>query len=421
MGRFREITVDLTPLRQREFRLLWTGSIVSSLGTTMTRIAVPYQVYKLTGSTLWVGIVAGLTIVPNMVGGIVGGAMADSYDRRRIARIVAAVSLLCSLGLALNAATVEWVPLIFLLQILATGSQAVGSPASRSAVAILVPRDLLPSAAALQSLSYSTAFVLGPALGGLVLAWAGPTGAFLVDAASFLAPLIAWTLLAPMPHAEGTARASRATVLDGVRALKGRRVVVASFLADLDAMVFGMPTALFPAVVVHRFHGDTQVLGLLAGAPFAGAMLATLTSGWCKRIHRQGLGVVVSVVVWGLGIVGFGMAGTLALSLAALALAGAADMVSGVFRQSILQTATPRELQGRMAGVGMAVWTSGPALGDLEAGAVAAVTSIDASIVVGGIACIVGILALAGAIPELLTYDARVTPAAEPQPAPAPA
>jgi MFS family permease len=414
MPRLREIAIDVSPLRIREYRLLWTGSTISSMGSTITRIAVPWQVYHLTGSTLWVGVLGGLALVPYSIGGIIGGAIADAHDRRRIARIVAVCSAVCSALLALNAATSPRVWAIFVLSTLLTGCQAVGAPSSRSAVPFLVPRELIPSAAALQSISYSTAFVVGPAVGGVLLGAFGATVAYLVDVTTFVAPLVTWSLMKPIPPLAGDEAPSRATILDGLRVLRGRPVLVASFLADLDAMIFGMPTALFPAVADQRFPNQAYAFGLIASAPFAGALIASLTSGWCRRVHRHGLAVCLSIVVWGLGIVGFGLVDGLGPTLVTLAVAGAADMISGVFRQSIMQTAAPREMLGRMEGVGMAVWTSGPALGDLEAGGVAAVTSVNASIVIGGVACIGGIGVLAAALPSFVRY--RVGGPAPPTP-----
>jgi MFS family permease len=293
---------------------------------------------------------------------------------------------------------------IFVLAVTQTASQAVGAPSARSAVPLLVPRELIPSAAALTSISYSTAFVVGPAVGGVLLGAFGATVAYLVDLFTFVAPLVTWTLMRPIPPVVGDTRASRATILDGLHVLRGRPVLVASFLADLDAMVFGMPTALFPAVADQRFPSQGYAFGLVAAAPFAGALVASLTSGWCRRVVRQGRAVIICVVVWGVGIIGFGLVRGLALTLVTLAVAGSADMISGVFRQSIMQTAAPREMLGRMEGVGMAVWTSGPALGDLEAGGVAAVTSVDTSIVVGGVACIGGIGVLAALLPSFVRY-----------------
>ena len=402
--RLRDIAIDTAPLKIREYRLLWTGSTISSMGSTITRIALPWQVYHITGSTLWVGVLGGLALFPYVAGGVIGGAIADAYDRRRVARIVALCSAACSALLALNAATHPRVWVIFVLAVTQTAFQAVGAPASRSAVPLLVPRELIPSAAALTSISYSTAFEVGPAVGGVLLGAFGATVAYLVDLGSFVAPLVTWTAMKPIPPVVGDVKPSRATILDGLHVLKGRPVLVASFLADLDAMIFGMPTALFPAVADQRFPHQGYAFGFIAAAPFAGAMVASLTSGWCRRISRQGRAVCICVVVWGLGIIGFGLVNSLALTLLTLAVAGSADMISGVFRQSIMQTAAPREMLGRMEGVGMAVWTSGPALGDLEAGGVAAITSVDASIVIGGVACIAGIGAMAALLPSFVRY-----------------
>ncbi|MGE0879383.1 MAG: MFS transporter [Acidimicrobiia bacterium] len=421
-GRLRNLVVDLSPLRNRQFRLWWTGQTISAVGTTLTRVAIPYEVYKLTGSSLWVGVLGGVSLVPYLAGGLIGGAIADAHDRRRISLMISVVSAVASAALALNAASADLVWMIFVLSVLRTAAQAVGSPASRSAVPLIVPATDLPSAAALQSVSYSVSFVLGPAIGGVLLGVIGLTGVYLVDALTFVAPLITWSLMKPLPPVEGAAPPSRASILEGLKLLRGKPVLIGAFVADLDAMIFGMPTALFPALVDQRFGGSETMLGLLAAAPFAGALVASVSSGWCKRIVRQGLAVCVCVAAWGVAIVGFGLVDTRAMSLLTLAIAGAADMISGVFRQSILQTATPKEMLGRMEGVGMAVWTSGPALGDLEAGGVAAVTSVDASVVIGGVGCVVGVGLIAALLPGFASYvkpGAAAGEALEEAPAPA--
>lgn len=406
--RIREIALDLAPLREsRDFRLIYFGASISAVGSHITFVAVPFQVFALTKSTLAVGLLGLCDLIPLLTLSIVGGLFADTMDKRRLLLLTEAAALVCSLGLALNAMAGD--PQLWVIYTLATvnaGAYALGSPALRSATPRLVRKELLPAAAALNHLYHNIGAIAGPIASGALIATVGLTTTFLIDVATFLVSLLCIRAMGPLPPDEAVERATLRSVLDGVKFLKGKRVLQGSFVVDINAMVFGMPYALFPAVAASRFGGP-EVLGLLYAAPSIGSLLVSVTSGWVGRIRRQGLVVYLAVIGWGAALVVFGFAGALWLALVALALAGAADSVSGIFRTAILQTATPAHMLGRLHGVELAVVASGPSLGDIEAGALAALTSVQFSIVFGGLACIAGVGVMALLMPQFARYDAR--------------
>lgn len=411
-GRLRELALDLTPLREsRDFRLIYVGTSVSSIGSHITFVAVPFQVFALTHSTLAVGLLGLCDLVPLLTLSIVGGVFADAIDKRRLLLATETVAMACSLGFAANASLGHpqlW--LIYLLAAINAATYALGSPALRSATPHLVRTELLPAAAALNHVYYNVGHIAGPVSGGALIASIGLPATYLVDVGTFVFALGCMALMRPIPPSPDVERPSLRSLFDGVRFLKGKPVLQGSFLADINAMVFGMPNALFPAVAAGRFGGP-GTLGLLYAAPALGSLVVSLTSGWVGRIRRQGFVVYVSVIGWGAAIVAFGLAHVLWIALIALALAGAADSVSGIFRTAILQTATPKSMLGRLHGVELAVVASGPSLGDIEAGALAAATSVPFSIVFGGLACIAGVGLMALLMPEFARYDS-----AEPSP-----
>lgn len=418
MSRFGKHTLDLTPLRvSRDFRLLWVGNTVSAVGSMLTRVAVPLQVYDLTGSSWKVGLTGAFSLLPVMLCSIFGGAVADIADRRRMLLRGLLGGAVISMLLALNASTSPRLWALYLLSAAAGANMAFASPASRSAIPSLLPPNLLPAAQALQMLTYTGAGVLAPALGGLLYSSIGATWTYAIDAVSFAVCFVAVLGMRPVPTANEGERFHPRLVLEGFRSLRGRHAVQGSFAADLIAMIFGMPTALFPALAEARFADQPQLVGLLYAALPFGAMLATVFSGWTRTVHRHGRVVVLSVVVWGFAITGLGLVNGIVMSLVFLAISGAADAISGVSRQAMLQLATPAHLQGRMQGVGMAVWISGPYLGDFEAGGVAALTSVDASILIGGLACVAGIVGLGAALPAFSRFDARHAETARGDPA----
>jgi MFS family permease len=404
--RVRGLAMDIGPLKtSRDYRLLWIGTSVSFMGSWMTFVAIPFQVYKMTGSTLAVGLLGLCDLVPLLTLSLFGGVLADSFDRRRLLLLTESLAALVSLGLALNASLAHphlWA--LYAGTFSVAAMYALGSPAQRSSAPLLLPKAQIAAAAALSGAAHNLSSMLGPAIGGLIISTAGLTTTFLVDVGTFVFAVVCVYRMRPIPAQRDATKEGRASVLDGLRFLKGRPVLQGSFIVDINAMVFGMPYALFPAVA--RSFGGASVLGLLYAAPPAGAFLASLTSGWVNRVRRQGLVVYISVVLWGGALVVFGLSPKLWMALLWLAVAGAADAVSAIFRSTILQTASPPEMLGRLSGLEMSVVASGPSLGDLEAGALAALTSVKFSIVSGGVACIAGVGVMAVLLPAFHRYVA---------------
>ena len=403
------LLADLTPLRvSRDFRFLFAGSGVSYLGRQLTVVAIPFQVFTMTRSSLAVGMVGLATVVPLVTLSLAGGAIADAVDRRKLLLVTQMLSAITSAGLALNAGSSSprlWP--IYVLAALSAGLAGVDLPARSATIPRLVGRDLYPAAAALGQIQFQIGQVAGPALAGVIISQVSLAAAYWIDVASFAAAVVGIALIAPQPPEGGGTRASLASIGEGLRYLKGRRLLVSTFVIDINAMVFGMPRALFPALGTGFFGGGALTVGLLYAAPGAGALIGALLTGWVGRVRRQGRAVIVSVLVWGGAIAAFGLVPWLPLGLAMLALAGAADVISAVFRNTILQMSVPDGLRGRLSSVHIAVVTGGPQLGAAEAGAVAALASPRFSVVSGGLACILGVLVLLRLVPELARYDAE--------------
>jgi len=407
LGRVRSLAIDLSPLREsRQYRLLITGETVSDLGSQITAVAIPFQVYKLTHSPLAVGLLALCEFFPILLLPLVGGAIADAVERRRLLRIVYGILPLLSLVLVWNARLAS--PHVWVLYVFATLSAAaygLYSPAARSIPPLLFPKERLPSVFALQSAYYSFVALGGPAVAGVLIAVIGLPATYAVDVVSFLVALGTLSLMRPIPRVEEGAEVSLASIREGLRFLKGRRVLQSTFTVDLNAMIFGMPTALFPAFADHLGVGPS-VLGLFYAAPYAGSLGISVLSGRARNVRRQGLAVELAVVVWGAAIAGFGLSRHVWLAVLMLAIAGAADMWSAIFRTSIGQTLTPDAMRGRMSGIELSVVASGPALGNLEAGVVGSLVSVPFSIVSGGLACVVGVGVISALVPQFRRYDA---------------
>jgi hypothetical protein len=404
MGR---VLADITPLRRRTFRNLWLGQTVSGLGSQLTIVAVAYQAYRLTHSTPVVGLISLAQLGPLLVGSLWGGAIADSMDRRRMLMITQVALAATSAGLAVNALFPHpslW-PL-FACTAASAAFQGADHPARKAALPMIVPPAELPAALALQQIMFQTALVAGPALAGLLIGATALSTVFWLDVASFSASLAAVTLLPPLVPQGGGRRAGVASMTEGLRYLRGQRLLAATYWIDLDAMVFGMPRAVFPALALGLFRGGAGTLGLLYAAPGAGALAGALLTGWVPRVRHQGRAVIVCVFVWGAAIAGFGLVPVLWVGVGLLALAGAADVVSAVFRNSILQMTVPDHLQGRLSGTYIAVVTGGPRLGDAEAGGAAAIGGAQFAVWSGGLACIAGLGLLVWRVPELWRHSA---------------
>jgi MFS family permease len=407
-GWVRRAAIDVSPLRiSRDFRRLWFGTGISAIGSQITTVAIPYQVYQLTGSTLLVGLLGVAALIPLLTVPLYGGAVADAVDRRRLLLYSDLALALVTVALVANALLDDpSVPLLFVAETAATAAYGFQRPARNALTPRLVPADKLTAAIAIEDVFSNLAHTAGPALAGLLIAVLGLSGAYTVDLLTFGASLAAIWVLPSMPASPDADRPGLRAVLDGLRYVKTKKELLGIFLVDTNAMIFGMPSALFPAYAAH-IGGGAGTVGLLYAAPYAGAFAASLGSGWVNHVRRLGVGVCLAAGLWGAAIAVFGLATSLWLALAMLALAGAADFVSAVLRSTILLSATPDHLRGRLSGIELAQVASAPQIGNVEAGVVASVVSLRFSIVSGGLVCVAGTALIALTVPALVHYDAH--------------
>jgi MFS family permease len=404
-GLLARLAVDVSPLRDSPpFRRLWIGQAVSHAGNAITMVAIPFQVYQQTHSTLLVGLLAIAALVPLLVVPLVGGAIADALDRRRV-MLISELALGAVAGLLLVNALLPhphiWA--LFALEGIGTAAWGFARPAMSAITPRLVRDEQLSAAIALQSIYGNFALVAGPALAGLLISWIGLPGAYGIDFATYGASLAATWLLPRIPPEGDVDRPGLGSILDGLRFVRSKPSLMGIFLIDTNAMIFGMPSALFPAYGDH-FGGGARTVGYLYAAPYVGALVASLLSGWVNHVRRQGLGVCVAAGLWGVAIALFGLMGNLWIALVFLAVAGAADFVSAVLRSTILYRVTPDAMRGRLSGIELTQVASAPSLGNLEAGVLASLTSLRFSVVTGGVACVAGTLVLALALPKFVRY-----------------
>ena len=404
--------VDFGPLRRnRDFRLLWFGLFVTRLGTGITWLALPYQVNQLTGSPLMVGLLGAVQFVAILSTALIGGALADAVDRRRLVRLTEVGLVFCSTLLVLNASLDQprvW-PL-FVLSGLGAGLNGIQRPALEAMMPRLVGHDELPAAASLNALRSSVAFLAGPLLGGVLIAAFSVRAAYVVDALTFVGSLVALFLIHAVAVPDDAPTPNWASVVEGLQYARRRPELLGTYIVDVIAMFFGMPMALMPAFAA-RF-GDARALGILTAAPFVGSLLANVGGGWTTRIHRHGRAIVIAACCWGIGIVGLGFARSLPMAFVCFMVAGGADMISGVFRMTMWNQTIPDELRGRLAGIEMISYTTGPLLGNVESGLAAALIGVRGAIVSGGALCVGGTAAVVGVLPEFWSYDDRTHPEA---------
>jgi len=403
----RVAAIDTGPLRRhRDFRLLWIGQAVAFFGFMITTVAVPFQVYQLSHSTLAVGSLELVAFVPLITLGLVGGAYADAHDRRQMVLLCGAATMVTAAVLAANSLLPRpLLAVVFVVEFFRNAVYAIQRPSLDALLPRLVEKDELVAAGALGSLRGTAGMILGPALGGVLIAAFGLPLTYGLEIAGFGFSLLMLWLMRAVPPPVGAEAPSLARIAEGLRYARSRQELIGTYAVDMVAMFFGMPMALFPAIADHL--GGAPVLGLLFAAPAVGSLAATVTSGWTNHVHRHGLAVILAASAWGLFIVGFGLVHSLWPALLFLALAGAADMVSGIFRMVIWNQTIPDHLRGRLAGIELISYTSGPTLGNFEAGAVAAAFGVTASILSGGVLCVVGAAACALLLPRFRRYDAR--------------
>lgn len=401
---------DLSPLREsRDLRIVVSGNVVSQLGSQATLVALPYQLYLQTHSPLLVGLLGAVELGPLMASALLGGAVADRMDRRRLLLLDQIGLVLAASGLALAAFAGR--PPIALLYILGALLAAFASLQNVSESAILpnlVSRERLRSALALNYGLYALTMVVGPGLGGLIIGGFGVQWAYATDAVSCAAVVIAVAAIAPQPPPPAAEPVTIGrSIAEGLRYVRGNRALLGSFAIDLVAMTFGMPRALFAVLSVSVYHAGAAGTGALYSAVSAGATVAAMTTGWLAHARRLGLIVIWAVIVWGASVALAGLAGALWLAALLLAVAGGADSISAVCRSSINQSVTPDHMRGRMSAVYSLVVTSGPRLGDIESGAVAGAAGVRFSVVSGGLVCLLGVLGVLMAFPALMRYDAE--------------
>ena len=401
------ITVDFSPLREYpDYRRLWIGQAVTFVGSEMALVALPFQVWKLTHSTLALGLFSLTELVPLLTLTLAGGAVADAFDRRRMVIVTETLQAFGIAGLLVNASLPHpSIVAVFAFATVVAACFSAGVGAMRSLPQRLLPEEVFAQAGALDSIYYGLGGVAGPPLAGVLIATAGLSAVYAIGMVSFVATVVAlWGLPSMPPHPDADRPGIR-SIVEGFRFVSREKVILGFFLVDTNAMVFGMPLGLFPAIAA-RF-GNATYLGALYAAPAAGALIAGLGSGWVSYVRRQGLIVVAAASLWGVAIVGFAYADRFWLALILVGLAGLADQVSAIFRNAMLLSLTPDRLLGRVRGIEFMQVASAPSLGNLEAGVVASLTSIRTSVASGGLLCVAGTLASAAAFPVLLRYEAR--------------
>ena len=400
----RRHAVDTRPIRISDYRRLLVGQGTAFIGSMLTQVAVPVEVYAISHSSLLVGLVGFAGLLPIVVFGLYGGAIADAVDRGRLYLWSSVGTWLVTIALLVQSLIgLDSVPVILGLVAVQAGAFAVASSARGAIIPRIVPADLVASANTLNFTVGNVGQVVGPLLAGVLISLQhGFAYAYGLDAVLFTAALYSAIRLPPIPPDGSLGRPGFRSVIDGLVFIASRPVLLMSFLVDIVAMVLAMPRALYPEVADERFHGS---VGPLYAALAIGSVLAGISGGWIARVRRRGVALTAAVVAWGTAVAISGLAHQLWLVVVLLALAGAADLVSAVFRQTILQTYAPDEMRGRMQGVFIAVVAGGPRLGDVRAGAMAAATSATVSWVGGGVACVVVVLVAAIAVRPFWNYQ----------------
>ncbi len=400
--------MDVTPLRgSRDFRLLFVAGTVFYLGGMVTYVAIPFQVYRLTGSNLAVGAIGLAELVPLVVFGLYGGALADHVDRRRLLVGCGLAQVVLTGVLAVNAfGDRPSLPLIFGVAVVLAAASAMQRPSREALMPRTVRLDQITAANSLVALGMQIGVLVGPAIGGLLIAYVGLAWCFVVDVVGLLVASALFAAMRPYPHREETTPPSLRAIRASARYAIGRRDLLGTYLVDIAAMFLAMPVVLFPALVEEVF-ARPELLGMLYAAETVGAMLATATSGWTGRVHHHGRAIVLAAAAYGATIALAGLMPELWLVALFLMLSGCADMISGVFRMTVWNQTIPESMRGRLAGIEMLSYSVGPLGGQVRAGAVADLWSVRGSIVSGGVACVVGVAATALALRDFWGYDAR--------------
>jgi len=416
----RRLLADTRPLANPHFKRLWRANIVTVVGAQLTVVAVPAQIYAMTGSSAYVGLTGIFGLVPLVVFGLWGGALADVFDRRTLLLITTCGLIATSAGFWLQSALgAEDVWLLLSLFAVQQAFFAVNQPTRSALLPRILDEELLPAANSLNMTVMQAGGIAGPLVGGALIPLMGFSWLYLLDTITLFATLGAVVRLPPLPILGVTVTPGIGAVIDGFRYLRTQPVLMMSFVVDIIAMVFGMPRALFPELADVAFSGPNEggvAFALLFAAIPAGAVVGGVLSGWVSRVERQGLAVIVAILVWGVAMVGFGVAAMLAplapalflgIAVLMLAIGGAADMASAAFRTSMLQAAADDSVRGRLQGIFIVVVAGGPRVADVLHGATAAVTGAAVAAAGGGVLVIIGTVLAALAVPAFVRY--RVT------------
>jgi MFS family permease len=398
--------LNLAPLRKhRDYRLLYTGQLVSMFGSMITYVAVPYQVFELTHSSFVVGMLGASQLIPLLLFALWGGAYADAMDRRKLLVVSEIVMTAGSLALAINGMLAHSsVVLIFAVSAIMSACNGFHRPALDAMTPRLVDREDLTAVSALNFFRFSISAIGGPALGGVCMAALGYPLTYMIDVLSFLVSLISLAAIRRMPPSDRAGRPGIQSIVEGLKYALGRPELIGTYVVDMVAMTFAMPMALFPSMAVA--WGGARAAGWLYSAMSFGSLFTTIFSGWTSKVNRHGAAVVIAAAIWALAIVFVGFSSSLPLAVVCLAMAGAADSISGVFRGTIWNETIPSDLRGRLAGVEMISYLSGPLLGNARAGWVASISSNTTSIVSGGVICFVGVLLCIPFLPAFWNYHA---------------
>ena len=403
----RGLQVDVTPWRtSRDFRLLMSAGTVFYFGHMLTYVAIPYQVYRLTGSNLAVGAIGAVELVPLVVFGLYGGALADHVDRRKLLVVTGLAQAVLTALLAANAfAPRPQVWVVFVLAALLVSAGALQRPSREALLPRTVNHAEIPAANALTGLGMQAGLLAGPALGGLLIAFVGLGWCFAIDVVGLLIATAMFAMLRSYPHQSETTAPSLRSIAAGLSYAVSRRDLLGTYLVDLAAMFLAFPVVLFPALAQDVF-ARPELLGLLYSAQTLGALVATALSGWTGRVRRHGRAIVVAAAVYGAFIAAAGLAPSMELVVLFLMGAGAADMISAIFRGTIWNQTIPEAMRGRLAGIEMLSYSVGPLGGQVRAGLVADAWSVRGSIASGGALCVIGVLLTAAAIGDFWGYDA---------------
>ncbi|MFC5178067.1 MFS transporter [Nocardioides taihuensis] len=405
--RLRALRIDTSPLRYRDFRLLFVAGTVFYLGGMVSYVAIPYQIYTLTGSNFAVGAIGLVELVPLVVFGLYGGALADHVDRRKLLILTGVAQAAVTVALALNAFRDDpdvWV--VFVLAGLLAATSSLQRPSREALMPRTVPHDKLMAGQGLTSLGMQIGVLGGPLIGGLMVAYVGIGWCFVVDVTGLAIATLMYVAMRPYPHRAETTPPSLAGIGEGLRYAFRRRDLLGTYLVDIAAMMLAMPVVVFPALAEQVF-GQPQLLGLLYSAETVGALIATALSGWTARVHHHGRAIVIAAMAYGACVGVAGLMPNIWLVLLFFMLSGSADMISGIFRGTVWNQTIPENMRGRLAGIEMLSYSVGPLAGQVRAGITADVWGVRASIVSGGFACVAGVAMTAAWLHDFWSYDDR--------------